>query len=234
MGHRINKEIGYGFSDLKPPKKRGFADPRISDVFKKKYNDLDSIDIDTFIDFHKETHEDRSIVNLDAMVLRERRDRNTYYRIEPYDYISFNHEYGDPKTLLFKDLSSDWSRSDNIIDYLEADGNIKSVVKKLPYGIYPYIDKIDIRTGNREYTRLDGTKQRFASFDKVIEKTRNNGIPLKNIDFSTVNCKNIKEYQQYIKNEIPPFIKSICLYYQVFNDTSVIDTMDPLYYIHWT
>jgi hypothetical protein len=220
MGIRIHKKIGYGLVDVKT-KKYNIVDTRFNmkdGYFSKDVYDQEEYNFD---EFRKHIDNILKKDNSISMLLGQLPKKNLNF----YDVITHNAEYGLSKVVLFQPFYKDWSRYDNIIDYMEVTESIPTV-KPLNRCIYPFESYINLNTG-LPYIEINNNK--LYCHDILRDAKFYGSSFIKEIGFS-----NIKELKNNIVPIVPEIIKEYCKWLKVFNDDSTILTLKPLVYTYWS
>ena len=257
MGIRIKKIIGYGLTDVKC-KDGEIVDPRfnlslfketetqpyIGDYLQEKVYEYTQWILD------KKNHEEAATLVIKANgedlneIKKKYKDSWTFSFLNvPFwesglkdkpvsefdDPFVHDGEYGNPKVCLFKSLyDKEVHRSDNLIDYYEAD-EAKSKVKLLTHrcGIYPFTNMIRIPgttpTKPEFKTRIEPSwyNQMVGRWDKK-QKPTESGIYLQDL---------LDNYRPIIEPNIVLFTH----FCGIFTDwEKTVQELRPMIYTYWS
>lgn len=261
MGNRINKKLGYGFKYCKFSK-----DPRFNDwVFNnsdKFYNYALKNDFIEFLKQKKEKYAQENNGDYDFdlnltlawlegvgwFIDQTDEEKHKINCLTAADFILFNHYDLDKKnsigTVIFTDLTSkDWSRYDDIIDYIEANGcesKVKLITDEVGQscGIYPYMSYANRKTGkdNKFYP-----VERWTLTSAFLKTRTVNNPSLKHINspeeytsFEEAGVTNLIEWQRDIVPKPPGIIKYFCEFMNVFKNPLTVYRLKPMVYTYWS
>jgi len=231
MSTRINKLLGYGLKDVKS-KKFNIIDPRFN--LEDGYFAFDSEKQENKFTFKKfiqhlknkiEQDEKPSMLSFEVYDYKKNKDKNIY------ELVHFDPEFGLPNVVLFQTTSKDWSRYDDIIDYIDAK-NCKPKVTTINRPIYPYESWTNLKTG-LNYLEIDGKRLQLVEFLQAINWMIKHKQPCNLEYLNEFGFDSIEDAKTNIVPMVPEIIKELCIYLKVFKDESTILQLKPMIYTYW-
>jgi hypothetical protein len=235
MGMRIHKRLGYVLDDVES-KDFDITDDRFN--LKDGYFGLDyegreaRFTLKGFTKYisaqHKKEMENEkfSMLTFDLHNLK----KNVKNIL---DMVCFESEFGLPNVVMFQPPSKDWSRWDDIIDYMEAGGNGEDKLNILGRPIYPYEMWVNLKTGlNHVYK--DDIRFELYEIRRLINwsKEEKSGLGLKAIE--SWGFDSIEDAEKNIVPGVPEIVKHLCIYLKVFNDDNTVNGLKPAVYTYWS
>lgn len=227
MGIRIHKSIGYGLSDVQASN-YDIHDERfnLEDGYFKDRNEND-FTIQGLKNYIQEQHDKEkndagySMLTFELLKLEE----NEWYDI--HQFVSHNGEFGLPEVLMFQPPMKDWSRYDDIIDYIE-DEKQENKVRLLNRAIYPYEFWINKDTGKSTF-EVEGRNYHYLHIRQAI----NFGFEYDPDKLKEAGFDSMEDADQKIVPGIPDFIICLCKYLKIFKDDKNIFDLKPMVYSFW-
>lgn len=240
MGIRIHKKIGYGLDDVQ------YQDIKIVD---QRFNLEDG-----YFAFDCEDQEEifsgsKFFEHLEKRVENEQKEKNismllfdfcylkdlNLKEFDFFDYITYDSEFGLKNVILFQTFSEDWTRYDNIIDYVEETENRqKNNYKILKRPIYPYENWINLKTG-LDYLEVDGKRLRLVELLRAVNYFEEFvDIEVDEEYLKTFGFDSIEDVKNNIKPAVPEIIKEYCKWLKIFKDEKIVDTLKPMVYNYWS
>lgn len=232
MGIRIHKVIGYGLTDVKT---RGYkiADGRInrkSMLLSDEESRFDALDYFEWVKKKNEIrkdNEDYVSLNLDGMWLSPAEAQQEYSKVRNYHLCHWGSEYMMKNVLCLIPLSEhkNWFRFDDIMDYIESDG--ENQVKILKNGIYPYEGLMDARNGQL----LKSSELNMWRF-----MHRNKGDYTLELDIISqqLGFADYAEANANIVPNVPAPIRDLVEYSRLFTNPDTIYQLRPMIYEYWS
>ena len=239
MGIRIHKLLGYGLSDV-VAEEYDIQDSRfnLEDGYfaYDAYEQEEKFTYANFIQHLKKVMEEDKQRKGISMLSFEIHDFETEKKKKNiYDLIHHNGEFGLPNVVLFQTGAKDWSRYDNIIDYMEDTHNVDSIENKVTIfdrPIYPYESWTNLKTG-LTYFEKDGKRlqpfELLRAVNWMIEEKQDINIEyLKSFGFDS-----IEDVKKNVVPMVPEMIVELCKYLKVFKDDATILQLKPMIYTYW-
>lgn len=223
MGIRINKVLGYGLNDLKK------NDPRINPLgwFGNETSWLEQEELWTkerFLIYYKNHIEWPLYLG----------EIEKCFKL--HNTVIHNEEYGMSNVLCISPpWFKDWSRYDDIIDYLEAGCSPRNKCKVLTYGIWPYVGRFtDLRT----HTDADDFAREFwfnlNSAQKVKKKQREAHLLLAEKYAELMGFSDVEVAKRMLVPRVPDEIELLCRWLCLFNNDNTIFELKPMIYTYWS
>jgi hypothetical protein len=229
MGIRIHKRMGYGLADVKHNTDGEITDKRFNlkdGWFNLSFEQKEKKSFKKFEEHLKNVVEKDKKENgcsslfLELITLKEN-------KFDFVDLIHHDSEFGISKIVLFQTFYKDWSRYDDIIDYMEAK-DCTSTYKMFNKPIYPYDSWINIKTG-LPYIEVDGTKLMCHDLLRNINYFKTELYSVKHLGYESA-----QELKKDIVPMVPEIIKEYCKFLKVFNDEETVKTLKPMTYTYWS
>jgi hypothetical protein len=242
MGIRIHKIIGYGLDDLVTDEKGYYIqDPRVNPegiIIRSLENN--EFSLDAYLE-HLESQND-TYLNIDRSFFKTVSDKDKW-KYNPYYSFHWNGEYGIPNVICFCPIThSDWSRYDDIIDYVEATyietPAQQNQYKILAHGIYPW-DGIfmDARTGKTLPRQAVVVRRMMKTIEKLREENSDKDIEVPGLVMEGVREIGFSSYEEardYMAPIIPESIIDLLKWGKAFTDESVVRQLRPMMYTYWS
>lgn len=241
MGIRIKRMLGYGLTDVECEENGEVTDSRFNlddGWFGLDWEDREDKHIEDYIchlDNLTKSNPDSLMTSIDKMNLEDALECNK--RWEFYDVIHHDSEFGAPNVVLFQQWHNDWTRRDDIIDYMEAE-NSKPSVNVLKRPIYPYDGWIHSETGEStygetKYKTKDGTTVSTVDTYAKIVQSINMGFPNQTM-IEKAGFSSIEEAKEKIIPKIPEGVQEYLKYLKVFKDEKTYLQLRPMIYTYWS
>ena len=209
MGIRVHKLVGYGLTDVKTRKHR-IADDRFNPDGFATARDISEEDFDArwSEEGYKQFLRRLDLVGYDKLVRDNELNNNTPWSI----YRAFIHqgEFGLPNVAVIipPSLLKSWFRYDDIVDWVEetAAHEQMSRVVEISGGIYPYTARVDAAT------RCVYTSE---------------------VDVLVLGDQDPEAFNR-LRPEIPPGVRWLASYLELFRDPATVDELRPLLYVYWS
>jgi hypothetical protein len=223
MGNRIHTVLGYGLKDVVPRK-----DKRINDSFWKKMDD----EVDFFSEMKNKNEEALKAdpYNFDATLFKHRIEGIGWHKgdtpfnsLNVSDILKSSGYFYEMKKgpIVFTDLSPDWYRYDDTIDYYVF-RNPKDSVKLIKNqkgescGIYPYHSYVNKKTGERIKC---SPSERWSGNDDYLSQKYN---------------LTLEEWKTCIVPEVPYIIKMFCEVADIFVNPLDVYDLKAMVYTYWS
>lgn len=234
MGIRVHKTLGYGLSDVKTEEGAGWrlADERINAECPAL--NFRSGPIEEYKEWLEEQREAGDIeIDLELSFLREPEPGDPHFDLD--SAVIHNGEFGLPNVLCIvpPTYQRKWSRFDDTMDwieetYLRGDGEMqKNRVDVLRHGVYPFIDYMDKRTGERLDHRI---------FNWVRATNATEPLSEQELDLVAEACgfESNKDAWENVAPVIPRDIANIANFLEVFTSPDVLLQLRPMIYTYWS
>jgi hypothetical protein len=250
MSHRIQKTLGYGFSDIVP------NDPRFSKRYLDKngifdYKLIENIVKDDDGGFLKHlerygTGDSRTKSKLFTdfgWTLSDLKRTDSEILLDVFDFILEGSSYGLENVFMMKPLfgHKNWSRFNDIIDGYESLKNkqLLGVVTVFRWNaLYPYLSFVDAENGEAFADIFPAIRMINGKLDKGID-LRNNPECLRDSKLDMLGYGSAGKYDtyaEYEKNVFSKVVESIvefCNYFEIFKKNNTVYRMTPMLYTYW-
>lgn len=235
MGIRIHKCLGYGLNDIKT-KKGKIVDERFNLVdgyfaSGDTEEDFKFEDFKTYLknlDDKMRKEKKSSMIALDIMTLKE---SNKFYDF--YNVIHYENEYGLKNVLLIQPFHKDWSRYDDMMDYIE--NPTKNRVKILDRALYPYLSFTNKQTklnhmvvDDYNIDCIEIKRNMNYLIEQKASKKRKDELA-KEYGFTS-----FKEMNETIVPSKPEILFEICKFTKMFKDINTVYDLKPMIYEWWS
>ena len=234
MGIRIHKKIGYGLIDVQADDE-SINDDRFN--LKTGYFGLDmekrenKYTFKGFIKYLQKQHDIEKNSDGFSMLTFElssfKMNKFSSFR----DILTYESEYASPNVILFQPPIKDWTRWDEIIDYMEHDGeDTGPLTRVFKRPIYPYEMWINSDTGETQFEHK-GKKYHYLHVRQAINFGFDtyDDAAIKSMGFESMEEANLK-----VVPGIPEVVAHLCKYLKVFKDDKTIYQLKPLVYTYWS
>lgn len=225
MGIRINKVLGYGLTNVQTQDDE-IIDPRFS---KKSIlnDDEDSYySINNYITWleQKKNEENKFEICLEIKSLEDFKDSDLDR--------CFVHgtEYMNPKVFCCIPACcySQWSRHDDMIDYIEANRTAKNKVKKINSPLYPWLSYWDNRDGRE-------IKQYAFEFLRNVNYFKKNKRPYDGNELAQLmGFEDMETCIRHMRPMVPETVQLQLEYANIFTDPKIVYQLEPILYTYWT
>lgn len=239
MGIRIQRHLGWALTDVEVDERDNIIDSRFNldnGWFGLDWEDKEEATFERYLPHLKASSYDSSgnmtdlIADYASMkdIVAGDRDHRTPTCF--FDIIHHWTEGGDPKVIVFQPLWKDWSRRDDIMDYIEANGNTKPTYKEIDHQLYPYQGWMDKRNGKTEGD-VDGKRIEFWQIIKAI----NFGFDdFDDSKLQQLGFQNLDDAKQNLLPAVPSIIVNYCRWLRIFKDDSPLWQLRPILYTYWS
>lgn len=227
MGIRVNKFLGYGFTDLVED------DPRVNWKCGLLARDHTGLSGDAYFHWLGERRKSREsqIFSMDYLMLR---DTVRFRNATLLDTLAWDPEYGLESVLALRPLCyPDWERGDDSIDYVTETwlgGGQKPRADMVPAGIHPFNGRfMDARTGGELpqdviwFVRLKNDLAEHSGSAAALDEAVRSHTP-----FGTA-----LEAAESIVSLVPEEIRDICEFTGLLTAPDGWKDMRPLLYTWW-
>lgn len=224
MSNRIHKIMGYGLTDVKSIEFQ-ITDPRFNPkslVIDKELN----LTVKDYYKFLKNKDKNYEVLLEKSNVRQHCKKKSDLSRCFIYDG-----EMGSPNVFVIVPPYElqEWTRYDDAIDYTEHVSlsiSADPIWRVLDNGIYPYLGHFNRDTGKKidswETQYLRGLLRTSEQYPRNLdEECRRLGLK---------NCDDIDR----IGPIIPPPVRFLAEFAEIFTDPQTINELKPIFYIYWS
>lgn len=212
MGIRVHKVLGYGIAKVKKELNEDYRQ-----AYKLKKEDFIEFISNKIIDFGDDPLKDSFSLKLMKKDLEEK------------DWSPHNSMFYEDETIVFTiPGQKDLHRHDDLIDYYQENCTPRNKVKKIKWGIYPYMSSyIWKETGERilkdEYYKVHYVVQ---SLGGICEDYLHQH--LEQAGFSSV-----EDFYSKVGVYIPQQIRTFCEFTNIFKDNKTINYLESMLFTFW-
>lgn len=247
MGTRLNKKLGWALTGLERDEYGRLTDPRVSiDAVSRRVEDFAPLYqeyLEAMRDAERRGGDDMQQSNawFDLMMsiemLKAAREQN-----DVFDWpVTFRSDAGRPDLLLIQPVGySGWSRYGDHIDQQEEamlHPGVEPRVVPMPYGIYPFEGLyMDSRNGHQVDSTAKRTIDRLLDQKDEDEDEDKKEVRLKAANHlaRTLGFGDAGQARQYLAPVVPPDIRYVISWLNLFNGPDVWLQLRPVLYVYWS